>query len=69
VFATKGVFLTTSSFSNDALEFVKNIPKKIVLMDGKRLAELMVEYDVGVSVEEVYKLKKIDTDYFNYDDL
>ena len=61
----KGVFITTSSFSRDALEYVKLIEKKIVLIDGNQLAEMMIEYDLGVSIKSSYQIKTIDTDYFN----
>jgi restriction system protein len=62
--ANKGVLLTTSSFSKDASEFVTKIPQKIVLIGGKRLAELMIEHDVGVAAKKRYTLKRIDQDYF-----
>lgn len=62
--ARKGVMITTSTFSQDAREYVQRIEKKIVLIDGKQLAELMVEHDVGVSVAKTYKLKKLDNDFF-----
>ena len=63
--ASKGVFITTSSFTKSAMQYVKNIESSIILIDGGRLAELMIEHDVGVSVSQVYKIKRIDTDYFN----
>jgi len=63
--AKKGVFITTSYFSNDAIGFVSQIDYKIILIDGKRLAELMVDYDIGVTQVMTYKLKRIDSDYFN----
>lgn len=63
--ANKGVFITTSSFSQGAIDYAKrNISNRIVLIDGKQLAELMIIYEVGVSTEEVYKIQKIDSDYF-----
>jgi len=62
--AKKGIFITTSSFSQGAHEYVKGIEKKIVLIDGNDLASLMIEYNVGVSLVTTYPLKKIDTDYF-----
>ena len=61
---TKGVFVTTSSFTSTAQEYVKRSPKRIVLIDGDELARLMVEYDVGVRVKERYELKRIDEDFF-----
>ncbi len=65
--ARKGVFITTSQFSKDALEYIGMIEKKVVLIDGKRLAELMVQYDLGVAPKESYQIKAIDTDYFSDD--
>ena len=63
--AQKGIFITTSRFTKEAEEFVsKNLNYKIVLIDGKRLADLLIEYELGVSTEYVYKVKKIDSDYF-----
>jgi restriction system protein len=62
--ANRGVFITTSTFSKDALEFVEAMPQKIVLLDGKQLASLMIEHDVGVSPTKAYTLKRLDQDYF-----
>jgi restriction system protein len=62
--ATKGVFITTSDFSTGAKEFVTNIASKIILIDGNHLANLMIDYGVGVSTEAIYELKKIDSDFF-----
>ena len=62
--ARKGIFITTSDFSKEALNYVKNIDSKIILIDGQRLAELMIEHNVGVSPVASYDVKKIDTDYF-----
>lgn len=62
--ARKGIFITTSNFSRDALDYVNNIETKIILIDGQRLAELMTEHNVGVSPIASYEIKKIDTDYF-----
>ncbi|QYK14665.1 restriction endonuclease [Shewanella rhizosphaerae] len=65
--ARKGVFITTSSFSKDAREFVSMIEKRIVLIDGRELAALMIEHNVGVSTRELYAVKAIDSDYFLVD--
>jgi restriction system protein len=65
--ARKGVFITTSKFSRDALEYVQRIEKKIVLIDGQQLAEMMIKYNLGVTVKDTYQIKNIDTDYFNED--
>jgi restriction system protein len=62
--ANRGVFITTSTFTKDALEFVEAMPQKIILVDGKQLALLMIEHDVGVSPTKVYTLKRLDQDYF-----
>jgi restriction system protein len=62
--ANKGIFITTSNFTQQAREFVSQIGSKIVLIDGNQLAQLMIDYDVGVSVISVYQVKKIDSDYF-----
>jgi restriction system protein len=63
--ARKGVFITTSTFSQEAHDYVGLIEKKIVLIDGRRLAELMITYGVGVSDDETFTIKKIDSDYFD----
>jgi restriction system protein len=54
----------TSNFSKEAVDYVNNIDTKIILIDGERLAELMIEHNVGVSRIASYEIKKIDTDYF-----
>ena len=63
--ARKGVFITTSSFSSEALEFVSKIDSKIVLMDGATLAKYMIDHGVGVATSRAYEVKKIDSDYFS----
>lgn len=65
--ARKGVFITTSDFTKEAREYVAMIDSKIILIDGEELAELMIDYNVGVSVATVYEIKKIDSDYFSED--
>ena len=62
--ASKGVFITTSKFTAGAKETAEKASKKIVLIDGKTLADYMIEYNVGVSEKKVYEVKKLDTDYF-----
>ncbi|WP_430462753.1 restriction endonuclease [Thalassolituus sp. LLYu03] len=62
--ARKGVFITTSRFSRDAIDYVSMIEKRVVLIDGMQLAELMIRYNLGVSVKESYLIKSIDSDYF-----
>lgn len=63
-FAKKGIFITTSSFSRDAIEYVKNLDSKVILIDGSQLVKLMTEFNIGVSSETIYEIKKIDSDYF-----
>lgn len=62
--ASKGIYITTSCFTKEAHEYARSITSRIILIDGDKLAELMVEYDVGVNAVQVFKLKKIDSDYF-----
>ncbi|MEY2508679.1 MAG: restriction system protein [Verrucomicrobiota bacterium] len=62
--ATKGVFITTSAFNSNAVEYAGSVSKKIILIDGRRLAELMIEHNIGVAEEHAYRIKKIDSDYF-----
>ncbi|GAM66760.1 mrr restriction system protein [Vibrio sp. JCM 19236] len=63
--AKKGVFITTSSFSKEARNFVDIIEKRIVLIDGEQLTELMLSHNLGVSVKQIYEIKTLDTDYFD----
>ena len=62
--ARKGIFVTTSSFTNEAEEYVKHLDPRIVLIDGKMLARLMIEHNVGVTVKATYELKSVDRDFF-----
>ena len=62
--AKKGVFITTSSFSKEAHEFVKHIERRIVLIDGTALANLMIDNGVSVTTYRSFVLKKVDADYF-----
>ena len=63
--AKKGLFITTSNFSSDSEDYVSRIDAKIVLIDGETLAQLMIEYNVGVSTINTYEVKKVDSDYFS----
>ncbi len=63
--ARKGVFITTSEFTKEAKDYVKTISSNIILINGEELAELMIDYNVGVSVATTYEIKKIDSDYFS----
>jgi restriction system protein len=62
--ARKGVVLTTSSFSQDAQHYVSTVDSKVVLIDGRELASLMIDHNVGVSAMTTYELKRVDSDYF-----
>ena len=61
----KGVFITTSEFPSSADEFVRSIDRKIILIDGKRLANLMLKFGLGVTTIRTIEIKEIDSDYFN----
>lgn len=66
--AQKGVLITTSSFTRDGIDFVKRLQqKKIVLIDGEKLTQLMIDNNIGVSTTNIYTIKKIDLDYFDID--
>lgn len=65
--ASKGVFITSGEFSSTATDYADTISQKVILIEGNRLAELMIEHGVGVSVERTYILKRIDSDYFEAD--
>ncbi len=62
--AKKGIFITTSSFTKDAIEYTPKNETKIVLIDGEQLAQLMMDHDLGVSSVSKYEIKRIDNDYF-----
>ena len=62
--ATKGVFITTSEFTKEAREYEPKNSLKLVLIDGRELANYMIEFGVGVSMQKKYEIKKIDLDYF-----
>jgi restriction system protein len=62
--ASKGVFLTTGTFTREAEDYVRNLDKTVVLVDGERLAELMIEFNLGVTLEQTYEIKRIDSDFF-----
>jgi restriction system protein len=63
--AKKGIFITTSLFTPDATKYASEIDTKVILIDGKKLANLMIDYNAGVTEVSSYKLKRIDSDYFN----
>ncbi len=66
--ATKGIFITTSTFSPEATEYADSVTPRVILIDGRQLAELMIEHGVGVSVQHAYEVKRVDLDYFLPDD-
>lgn len=61
---TQGIFITTSRFSPGAVDYARNIGTRVVLIDGARLAELMISYGIGVQQRETYRVVDIDEDYF-----
>jgi restriction system protein len=66
--ATKGVFVTTSTFARNAEEFVRHLPQRVILIDGARLTALMIEHNVGVKAHRSIEIKRIDEDYFSEDE-
>lgn len=62
--AKKGIFITTSRFTDDARNYVSHIDTKVVLIDGSQLADLMIDYGVGVTTRTTYDIKSLDSDYF-----
>ncbi|MBP7733144.1 MAG: restriction endonuclease [Caldisericia bacterium] len=67
--ADKGVFITTSDFTKDAYDYVSKAGKNIILINGQKLVELMIEHNIGVSEHERFVIKKIDHDYFSDEDI
>ena len=66
--ATKGVFVTTSTFSPQARDYVQHLPQRIILIDGQSLADLMIEHGVGVRTSRAIEFKRLDEDFFSEDD-
>ena len=62
--ATKGVFVTTSDFSREARDYLNRVQHRIVLINGERLARLMIQHEVGVRARKTYVLRSVDEDYF-----
>jgi len=62
--ANKGVFITTSKFTNDAIDYASKIDSKVVLIDGEQLAEFMIDFHIGVSPVATYEIQRLDSDYF-----
>lgn len=65
--ASKGVFVTTSTFSAPAIEFTSGLQQRVILIDGARLTELMVEFGVGVRSSRIVEVKRLDEDFFSED--
>ncbi|MBN8544246.1 MAG: restriction endonuclease [Alphaproteobacteria bacterium] len=65
--AHKGVFITTSGFINTAIAYAKQVPQKVILIDGEKLTDLMVKHNIGVALSHAYEVKHIDSDYFEED--
>jgi restriction system protein len=63
--AKKGVFITTGSFSSEAISYAAQIDPKVVLIDGRKLTELMINFGVGVSTVTTYNMRRVDSDYFD----
>jgi len=63
--AKKGIFITTSNFTREAIEYTPRNETKIVLIDGSQLAQLMIDYNLGCTPQQTYEVKKMDTDYFD----
>jgi len=63
--ALAGIFIATSAFVDNAREYAAGLHQKVILIDGRRLAELMIEHSIGVAEEHAYRVKKIDSDYFD----
>ncbi|MCI2956766.1 restriction endonuclease [Agromyces atrinae] len=63
--AARGVFLTTSAFTSGAIEYVRNVQSRVILIDGRRLVNLMIDYRVGVQVSQTYDAVEIDSDFFD----
>ncbi len=66
--ATKGVFVTTSTFSQQAREFVRHLSQRVILLDGQAFAELMIEHGVGVRTSRAIEFKRLDEDFFSEED-
>jgi len=67
--AKKGIFITTSSFTAGAVEYCRNLDSRIILIDGKQLADLMIDFNVGVSVSRTFEIKRMDSDYFSEEEI
>lgn len=66
--ATKGIFITTSTFSRDAASYAEDVTPRVILIDGRQLAQLMIDYGIGATETKRYALKRLDLDYFATDE-
>jgi restriction system protein len=66
--ATKGVFVTTATFSTQAVEFVRHLSQRVILIDGRQLADLLIEHNVGVRISRAIEFKRLDEDFFSEDE-
>jgi restriction system protein len=62
--AHKGVFITTSDFADSAVAYAKKVSQKVILIDGDKLADLMIQHNIGVALSHSYEIKHVDSDYF-----
>jgi len=62
--ASRGVFITSSKFTQNAKDYAQSIPTRVILVDGNRLAELMIKYRVGVQIKQTYDIVELDEDFF-----
>lgn len=65
--AKKGIFITTSNFTKEAMEYTPRNETKIVLINGEQLSQLMIDYNLGCTTQQIFELKKLDSDYFEED--
>jgi restriction system protein len=63
--ATKGVFVTTSKFSGEAIEFAHHLSQRVILIDGNKMADLMIEYGIGCTIKTTMELKQVDENFFD----
>jgi restriction system protein len=66
--ARKGVFITTGTFSAEAVTYADNIDPRVALIDGSQLAQFMIDFNVGVALDRAFEVKKVDSDFFDEDD-
>ena len=62
--AAKGIFITSGEFNKNALEYARGVQHRVIPIDGQRLAELLIEHNVGVSTVRTIQIKRVDSDYF-----